>query len=239
MVVRAGQRVGHLKGHSSAPFIPLDETQSKEKQWDHWANGASRSDSLLTPCFWDTPLKKFWNPYFWSKYPETSWSPPALFWTSLLGSRWAKEAESPPSPREKGLGPSPLPTTALDSEQAWVPHSAVHWVWQSPLRAHWGEGAAGISRNLTSSFCLIVLLPWAGGAAGLKNRNPPGLDAALEASSDQLSAPSRLSGELRRSLSGEQVSARTSGLLGRGVEVEVWSGVPVWERVWYLPRYSQ
>ncbi|XP_055281683.1 FXYD domain-containing ion transport regulator 4 isoform X2 [Moschus berezovskii] len=28
-----------------------------------------------------------------------------------------------------------------------------------------------------------------GGAAGLKNRNPPGLDAALEASSDQISAP--------------------------------------------------
>uniref|UniRef100_A0AC11CE68 Uncharacterized protein n=1 Tax=Ovis aries TaxID=9940 RepID=A0AC11CE68_SHEEP len=47
---------------------------------------------------------------------------------------------------------------------------------------------------MTSSFCLIVLLPWAGGAAGLKNRNPPGLDSALEASSDQLSAPSRLSG---------------------------------------------
>ena len=74
---------------------------------------------------------------------------------------------------------------------------------------------------------LIVLLPWAGGATGLKNRNPPGLDAALEASSNQLSAPSRLLGELRRSLSGEQVSARTSGLLGRGVEVEGWSGVPV------------
>ena len=52
-------------------------------------------------------------------------------------------------------------------------------------------------------------------------------DAALEASSNQLSAPSRLLGELRRSLSGEQVSARTSGLLGRGVEVEGWSGVPV------------
>lgn len=52
---------------------------------------------------------------------------------------------------------------------------------------HWGEGAAGILRNLTSSFGPRVLLPWAG-LLGLKSWNPPGLDAAPGASSDQLSA---------------------------------------------------
>ncbi|KAB1271633.1 FXYD domain-containing ion transport regulator 4, partial [Camelus dromedarius] len=52
--------------------------------------------------------------------------------------------------------------------------SALCWVWQgkqSPLRAHWGEGAPGILRNLTSSLLPdgIVAL---GGATRFKEPEP-------------------------------------------------------------------